>query len=269
MITHMIHSHFCLSRPLAYTNKPTRTFFPQHWHKTLHTTTHHFTQSEAQFQVFNCLTPLSFFFVLQKIDQFWGASCRRIIRSPFRSDHAAAAVEWHWRRLRRALLLLSRWVLLGHWSALCHRGLTFVGCLAKSRPLRPAAQVCRGHQGGPGTGGHAGLPRWRLPSDQHVWCSLRPLLHHSQTRLGPLFHRLAELGFEVSVCSCLVFFYLNNTHVTTWYFRTEKYVAIKVVKSAEQYKEAAEDEIKILKHVSVFTTCAVFTLSFLIKKIFV
>ena len=31
--------------------------------------------------------------------------------------------------------------------------------------------------------------------------------------------------------------------------RNEKFVAIKIVKSAEQYKEAAEDEIKILKHV--------------------
>lgn len=40
-----------------------------------------------------------------------------------------------------------------------------------------------------------------------------------------------------------------RTHFTTLFFRAEMFVAIKVVKSAEQYKEAAEDEIKILKHV--------------------
>lgn len=64
----------------------------------------------------------------------------------------------------------------------------------------------------------------------------------SQARLGPFFHSLVVLGFEVSCFS------YSLTPLSL-----KRFVAMKVVKSASHYKETALDEIKLLTCVSYTT----------------
>lgn len=111
--------------------------------------------------------------------------------------------------------------------------------------------------------------RW-LPPCKSGRSLQRKISCHPQTGLGPLLDRVAGLGHPVWCILCsiffiqLFFFRIGAIDCDAWGelslplskrcffcgYRVKRFVAMKVVKSAEHYTETAVDEIKLLKSVS-------------------